>query len=461
MSGQSDTLTLTRRLAARLARPVDARVRARAALHVLDWAGCALAGAPSPAGRAMAAALAGEGAGQCTLTGAGRSASPLTAAMLNGALGNVLEMDDVDKRAILHPGPSVIPAALAACESAGADAGAFLDAVVRGYEAVIALGRAVGPGHYAFWHNTGTCGPFGAAAAAASVLGLDELRTAHALGLAATQASGFWQTRHEPASMAKQLHTARAAHAGLSAAQLSAQGFDGPLAILEGPQGFFAATCPGADPETVLADHGAPWLIEQVSFKPWPACRHAHAAIDAALSARAAGITADQISAAEVVTYADAITFCDRPQPASVIEAKFSLQHALAITLMRGEPQLSDFDPEAFNDAAVRAFAAQVTVRAGDPYAGAYPARYGAGISLTLTNGDVRTFDQSDALGDPENPLSPEQLAAKARRLAMYGGLDASAADDLVKAALALSDGGSLSAFSAALARPVSEGAHA
>lgn len=459
MSGQSDTLTLTRRLAARLARPVDAEMRARAALHVLDWAGCALAGAPSPAGRAMAAALAGEGGGKCTLVGAGRSASPLTAAMLNGALGNVLEMDDVDKRAILHPGPSVIPAALAACESAGADGSAFLDAVVRGYEAVIALGRAVGPGHYAFWHNTGTCGPFGAAAAAASVLRLDEVRTAHALGLAATQASGFWQTRHEPASMAKQLHTARAAHAGLSAAQLSAQGFEGPLAILEGPQGFFAATCPGADPESVMADHGAHWLVEQVSFKPWPACRHAHAAIDAALAASAAGIKAEEISKAEIVTYADAITFCDRPQPASVIEAKFSLQHALAVTLMRGEPQLSDFDPGAFNDTAVRAFAARVTVRAGEPYSSAYPARYGAGLSLTLNGGEVSVFDQPDALGDPENPLSLEQLAAKARRLAIHGGHDASGADALVNAALSLSDGGPLVDFSGALARPVTNGA--
>lgn len=461
MSGQSDTLTLTRRLAARLARPVDARVQARAALHVLDWAGCAMAGAPSPAGRAMAAALAGEGGGACTLVGAGHRASPLTAAMLNGALGNVLEMDDVDKRAILHPGPSVIPAALAACEASGADATAFLDAVVRGYEAVIALGRAVGPGHYAFWHNTGTCGPFGAAAAAASVLNLDELRTAHALGLAATQASGLWQTRHEPASMAKQLHTARAAHAGLAAAQLSAQDFDGPLAILEGPQGFFAATCPGADPESVMADHGAPWLIEQVSFKPWPACRHAHAAIDAALAARAAGVTADQIKTVELITYGDAIKFCDRPEPASVIEAKFSLQHALAVTLLRGEPQLADFEPDAFNDAAVRALASRISVREGAPYAGAYPARYGAGLSLSLTKEEVRVFDQPDALGDPENPLSTDQLAAKARRLAIYGGHDMHAAKALVRAALALSTGGSLADFSAALARPASTGAAA
>ena len=434
-------------------------MRARAALHVLDWAGCAMAGAPSAAGQAMAAALAGEGSGACTLVGAGHRASPLTAAMLNGALGNVLEMDDVDKRAILHPGPSVIPAALAACESVGADAADFLDAVVRGYEAVIALGRAVGPGHYAFWHNTGTCGPFGAAAAAASVLGLDEVRTAHALGLAATQASGFWQTRHEPASMAKQLHTARAAHAGLAAAQLSAQGFDGPLAILEGPQGFFAATCPGADPEAVMADHGAPWLIEQVSFKPWPACRHAHAAIDAALAGRAAGITPDQIKTAELVTYADAIKFCDRPQPASVIDAKFSLQHALAVTLLRGEPQLADFEADAFNDPQVKALKRRVSVRAGDPYLAAYPARYGAGLRLTLTDGAVRAFDHPDALGDPENPLSHDQLAAKARRLARHGGFGADAAEALVKAALGLAAGGSLAAFSAALGASARTGA--
>ncbi|KAA5804550.1 MmgE/PrpD family protein [Alkalicaulis satelles] len=456
MSGQSSTLT--RRLADRLARPVDAAVRARAALHVLDWAGCALAGANSPAGQAMARSLAGEGPGPCTLIGAARGGSPLTAALHNGALGNVLEMDDVDKRAILHPGPGVIPAALAACESAGADAHALLDAVVRGYEAVIALGRAVGPGHYAFWHNTGTCGPFGAAAAAASVFGLNEDRTAHALGLAGTQASGFWQTRHEPGSMAKQLHTARAAHAGLAAARLASEGFDGPLAILEGPQGFFAATCPGADSETVMAGHGEPWLIEQVSFKPWPACRHAHAAIDAALAARADGVEAGDIAGIALITYRDALTFCDRSRPESVIEAKFSLQHAVAVTLLRGEPQLSDFEPDAFTAPDVRALASKVSVSAGSPYDGAYPARYGAGMGLVLSDGAQRQYDQPDALGDPENPLTEDKLAAKARALAVHGGLDAGTADRLVEAALALADGGSLNAFTALIASPARPG---
>lgn len=451
MSGQS--LALTERLADRLARPVSAAAKARAALHVLDWAGCAIAGAASPAGRAMAAGLMAEGQGRCAVAGSGRGASPLTASLLNGAAGNVLEMDDVDKRAILHPGPTVIPAALAAAQTADLDAEDFLAAVVRGYEAVIRVGRAVGPGHYAFWHNTGTCGPFGAAAAAASAFKLDRAATAHALSLAGTQASGFWQTRHEPASMAKQLHTARAAHAGLSAAMLAGAGMAGPLSILEGPQGFFAATCPGADPEDVLAEFGAGWLIDDVSFKPWPACRHAHAAIDTALMAVEAGVKADAIKSITLTTYGDALTFCDQPRPQTVIQAKFSLQHSVAVTLLHGPPQLDDFEPAVFERDDVRALAAKITVKAAAPYTDRYPARYGAGLTVTSKDG-VCEFDAPDALGDPENPIAASKVAEKARTLAAHGGFAAGDADALVAAALALSEGGPITRFASTLARP-------
>jgi 2-methylcitrate dehydratase PrpD len=451
MSGQS--LALTQRLADHLARPVPAAAKARAALHVLDWAGCAIAGAASPAGRATAAGLMAEGQGRCAVAGTSRGASPLTAALLNGAVGNVLEMDDVDKRAILHPGPTVIPAALAAAQIADLDAEDFLAAVVRGYEAVIRVGRAVGPGHYAFWHNTGTCGPFGAAAAAASAFRLDKTATANALSLAGTQASGFWQTRHEPASMAKQLHTARAAHAGLSAAMLAGAGMTGPLSIMEGPQGFFAATCPGADPQVVLADFGDGWLIEDVSFKPWPACRHAHAAIDAALLALEAGVRADEIKALELTTYGDALTFCDQPRPETVIQAKFSLQHSVAVTLLYGPPQLEHFEPGVFQRDEVRALAAKVQVKADAPYTQRYPARYGAGLAVT-TDGGTQSFDAPDALGDPENPIPASKVAEKARTLAVHGGFAPEDADALVAAALDLSDGGSVARFASTLARP-------
>ncbi|MEO1137042.1 MAG: MmgE/PrpD family protein [Pseudomonadota bacterium] len=435
MSGQSpNSPTVCERLAARLSRPVGAESRARAALHVLDWVGCAVAGAGGAAARAMKQALAPQKAADQTL--------------YLGALGNVLEMDDVDKQALLHPGPVVIPAAIGAAAIAAVDAKTFLDGVVRGYEAVIRVGRAVGPDHYRFWHNTGTVGPFGAAAAASSVLGLDQEKTVWALGLAGTQASGFWEVRHEPASHAKQLHTARAAHAGLLAAQLANAGFIGLRSIIEGPQGFFAATCGEADPNKVAAfPENDPWSIHEVSFKPWPACRHAHAAIDAALQLKATGVDPEAIKAIIIRTYGDALNFCDKPDPLDTLSAKFSLQHAAAIALLRGAPDLDAFEQEARDEDAVRSLRQRITVIEGAEFTDRYPARFGAAIDVELFNEEHRRVEIGDALGDPENPVTTKQLLDKGRMLMDAGGLGKEAREAIIETVIALPDDVSFSRF--------------
>lgn len=430
MSGQS---TIAERLASRLCRkPVEAEDRRRAALHVLDWTGCALAARRSPQADALSAVF-------------GRGDDP-SAVFFWGGLGNVLEMDDVDKRGLLHPGPVVIPAALIGCRLAGRGADAFLDAIVRGYEATIRVGRAVGPGHYRLWHNTATCGPFGAAAGLAATLG-DVAATADALGLAGTQAAGLWQMRHEASSMAKQLHTGRAAHAGLVAHLLAAEGFCGIRTIFEGPQGFFAATCPGADPEAVVnAPPDARWAIHEVSFKPWPACRHAHPAIDAALLLRGEGVLARDVDSVVVRAYRDALVFCDKQEPADTLSAKFSLQHAVAVTLLHGPPVLSRFEGEALTDPATRALRARIRVVEDPSLSAAYPARFGAGLDVRLVNGGTRSVEAADALGDPENPASDDVLRGKAEALLQAGGLDRAAAQALIDAALGL-DSGAAGAF--------------
>jgi 2-methylcitrate dehydratase PrpD len=306
-------------------------------------------------------------------------------------------------------------------------------AIVRGYEATIRLGRAVGDAHYAMWHSTGTCGAIGAAAGVASLLRLDETRTAHALALAITQSAGLWQTRHEPQSMGKALHTAHAARAGFDAAYLARNGFRGPLSILEGPQGFFAAMCDGAKANDILRDFGKDWLIEEVSFKPWPACRHTHAAIDAALFLRARGIT--QPARIAVQTYRDAIVFCDKPAPETVIEAKFSLQHAVAVTLLRGPPAMKDFELDAINGAEISALRARIVVEAAEPFVSAYPARFGARIDA---DGSIATAP--DALGDPENPVSAAKLEEKALSLMQSVGLDAREINVLIETAASAGD---------------------
>ncbi|MEM9234934.1 MAG: MmgE/PrpD family protein, partial [Pseudomonadota bacterium] len=300
-----------------------------------------------------------------------------------------------------------------------------LDAIVVGYQATIALGRAVGPGHYSMWHNTGTCGAIGAAAATSHLINLTTEECAHALALAMSQSAGLWQTRHEPESMGKQLHTAVAARAGLHAAYLAKKGMRGPLSILEGEQGFFAAMCPGADPKSVLNDHQS-WFIHDVSFKPWPACRHAHAAIDAALMARQ-GEDWRQSETIIVETYADSLKFCDCISPQSVIEAKFSLQHSVAVTLLYGEPELVHFEPPYIHHEDVDALRQKISVRVGDVYEDSYPSRFGAELRI----GDFR-YEVPDALGDPENPLSVTQMDTKLHMLFTAGGVSPASAEDII-----------------------------
>ncbi len=440
-------MSLVLSLADHLSRPVTARLRRRAALHLLDWAGCAIIGAATPVAAQLAAALLDGATGPCMVIGHGAGAPAEAAARYNGALGNIFEMDDVDKRARLHPGPVIIPAALAAAQATGADTATLLDGIVRGYEAMVRLGRALGDAHYRVWHTTASCGTIGAAAAVASVLGLDRDGLAQSMALAATRTGGLWETRNDPRSNAKQVHNAQAAGDGYLAAKLAQTGLRGPARILEGAEGLFAATAPGSDPTALLAGvTPAGWCLDDISLKPWPACRHVHPVIDACLALLDKlgrdGLTLREVAGVAVQTYGDALRFCDRPDPQSVIEAKFSLQHSVAVTLLGGPPPLSAFDPPAIRDDAAATLRARVKVTVGEPYNSAYPNHFGARVALTLADGTLLVREQPDALGDPENPLPDDRTIAKARALMLAGGMAATDMDTLVTECLALADNG-------------------
>ncbi len=440
MAGHDANDSLTARLGDILARPVDADTRARAALHLLDWFGCALIGATVKAGTILSAWGRAQPSGPCLAIGAGRRHAA-AAAFVNGGLGNLFEMDDLHRASIVHPGDVVVPAALAVAERDGAHGQALLDAVVRGYDAAIRIGNATGPGHYRYWHNTATCGVFGAAAAVASLHGLARDGVVDALGQAGTQAAGLWQCRIEP-TQSKQLNTARAAQSGLIAADLARLGLTGARQILEGSHGFFAATSPDADPATVVAGPGDPWKIHETSFKPWPACRHAHPAIGAMLALRE-GIEADAVSAVEIEIYRDAVAFCDKPEPTTPHEARFSLQHCLAVALLKGAPGLADFEPPALADPAIAALRRRVTVAEDAALSAAFPAQYGARLVLQLADGGRRETAVADARGDPEDPMSEDEIVDKARHLMTAGGASHAGAADLIAACLALADDGS------------------
>jgi 2-methylcitrate dehydratase PrpD len=388
--------SLIEQLAQHLRRPTEKIVRTRARLHLLDWLGCVTGARRSEIARIQSGFSADRAPGKAAW------------------LGNVLEMDDVHRTAILHPGPVIWPTVL----GVGGDAlDEALDAAVRGYEAMIAIGSMLDGRHYAFWHNTATAGGFGAAAAASFRLGANEAQLVSALGLAGSVAGGFWQMRHEPV-MAKQWHLAHAMRTGSEAARQAVAGVTGPRFIFEGPQGLFAATCETPKPLELPRD----WRIGEVSFKPWGACRHAHPAIDAALDLKARGGLDGPVT---VSTYRDALVFCDRPDPKSVIDAKFSLQHAVAIVMERGVPQLADFEPDAI--AALAEARALVRVGEGPEFTAAYPAHFGASVST-----DQGAVVLVDTLGDPERPLSGEGVIEKARALMAWGGVDAAQAENAI-----------------------------
>ncbi|KAA0892813.1 MmgE/PrpD family protein [Pusillimonas sp. ANT_WB101] len=417
--------TLSSQLATICLRPVSNEAVERARLHLLDWLGCAAVGAAQPSATALL-----EGSSLFPIRDSKNKTTlqrdPWHALLFTASVGNIMEMDDIHREAIVHPGPVIIPTALFLGQELGRSLRDVLVAIVRGYEAIIRLGASVGPQHYQYWHNTATCGSVGAAAAAASLLGLPVLGWQHAFGHAATQSAGLWQVRLDPC-LSKQWHVARAAQTGIQAALLAQAGAAGPERIFEGEKGFFAAFCPDGDPSRLCHNPQAPWRLFDTSFKPWPACRHTHAAIDAALKLRDQQQLdfpqkSSDITQVEIESYSDAVLFCDQPTPCTGPQARFSLQHAVAVSLLFGAPTLAHFEYAAINDPRVAALRKKVVVKTSEHWSSRYPAHYGASVSVTTGTGLRLTASVNDVLGDPERPLSPQLIRTKAETLLAASG---------------------------------------
>ena len=423
------------------AKEADAADFDRAALFVLDAAASSIGGTHCSEGRQFLNWGLDEG----HIGAEGLRSQPGRAAFLLGALSHALEIDDLHRDSALHPGCVVVPVLWGrSWENGGATGGRhLLKAVLHGYEAAIRIGRAVGPAHYKLWHNTATCGPFGAAMAAATLLGLDDKACADALGNAGTQSSGLWEFL-DSGALTKPLHAGRAAESGLTAAELAQHGVTGAPAILEGERGFFAAMCPDAEPDLVLGDPGDPWQLHTASIKPWPSCRHTHPTIDAAQELRqslaARGLDAGAVEGIEIATYGAALGLCDNPAPDSVLAAKFSLQHCVSAALATNEVWF-----DAFETSARRALAplrAKCSVSNSPEFEQRYPGNWGAEVSITVAGGERITAMRQNAKGDPELPLEVDALKAKAARLLRLGGV--AQPDQFIDAVLATADGAPL-----------------
>lgn len=400
---------------------LDASVVHATRRALLDTVAAGLAGVQSAetvtARNAMMALHPQESAAAgATLWGHGARLPATAAALVNGTTAHARELDDFDGCG--HTGAVVVPAVLAAAEAVGAGGRTVLHAIATGYDVAARMLEACG-GYKSHngrgWHSTATCGSFGAAAAAARVLGLDAQASTHALGIAGTYLGGVWAFMADGA-MTKRLHPGKAAECGVAAAFLARAGMTGPAQILEAPWGGFFPTYAGeaARPQALLQDLGRVNGIAWTGIKPYACCRGAHAGIDAMLQLKAAhGFQASDIE--RLVVHGNEYTkrLVGNKNIRSVLDAQMSLPYALAVTALDGRADLPQFDPLRSGEAAVAALLDRIEVL---PDRELSP-RENPSLEVWLKDGRRLEAQVEHAKGDPRNPVSDDELRAKARSL--------------------------------------------
>lgn len=350
--------------------------------------------------------------------------SPLNAAIANGAAAHAVELDDVANAASLHPGAAVITSALAACHMSDCSGKEFIEALVAGYEVMIKLGIALGPAaHYAQgFHPTATCGTMGAAITAAKVAKLGQTAMTNALGIAGSQAAGSMEYLAE-GSFTKRLHPGWAAHSGLMAALLSREGFTGPGTILEGKFGFLHAYSKASDSGKILENWGKPYEILNTSVKPHSCCRYKQGPIDAVLKIMSEKrLKPEEIQKVSLGVLKTGFPLVAEPEekkknPRSIVDAQFSMPFGAAVAILYGKAGLDEYTRENMDSPRVRGLMDKVICVEDPSLEEQFPKRWPASAAITTKNGQIYRTRIEYPKGDPENPLTWDELIVKFRHL--------------------------------------------
>lgn len=384
---------------------------------LLDWLGCVVAARNEDSVQKVSA-VAGiyGGRGKSTIIPTLERSSSLLASFINGAAAHALEMDDVHRDSVTHPACVVIPAVFAVGEREKIGGKKLIEAIVSGYEIMIRVGEAVGRSHYTTWHNTSTCGTFGAAAGAGKVLGLTRDQHVHALGNAGSQSAGLWEFLEDGADT-KFMHAGKAAMNGIIASDLAAQGFTGARRIFEGKRGFFTATSTDARIDKLIEelDGKEPFYrILTDSFKFYPSCRHTHSPIDATLKLVSEyNIKPEDVEQVDVCTYSAAIDLCGEGKVTNPYRAKFNIPFTVATAILYRSVWLESFTDSRVSSRHLLNLSGRVYVHLDDEYDKLYPSKWPARVTIHLKGS--RSVEETVYVpkGDPDNPPADEDLRVK------------------------------------------------
>jgi 2-methylcitrate dehydratase PrpD len=386
---------------------------------ITDFVGVTTAGALEPPSKIVQRLIKEAGAvKESTVLGTPFQSTTTWAALANGIAGHALDFDDASQPMYGHPTVAVLPAVLALGELQNVSGRALLEAYIIGVEVTVKLSYGMNPAHYEHgWHSTCTLGSIGAAAAAAKLLGLEGEGLRSALALAASQAGGLQQNF---GTMTKPFHAGRAAENGVLAAILAGRGWTGDQHIMEAPLGFLRifAGSGHCDSEKIVNQLGDPFDIDRpgIILKKYPSCAFTHPAIDAALMIAGNpdfhSASVERVEG-EIHQLADQILIHRQPQTG--LEAKFSLEACIALTLLDGHVKSGSFTDDKIRSSGLRDMMARIK-RKVVPVDSAIRTQFGpASVRVFLKSGRSLEYSVENAKGSPENPMSLQEIHEKYR----------------------------------------------
>lgn len=400
---------------------IPAAARERARQCIIDTTGAALFGARLPWSRIVAGhAKHCGGHGASRVIGTALEVSPPAAALANGVAAHAFELDGLRKpSAGVHPGAILLPAALAAGEAQGAGGRALLSAFVAGAEVMFRIGLAAKQTTESLgFHAPGTNGPFGSAIVAGKLLGLNAEQLTQALGIAGSLGGGLLAfAKAGNGAMVKRLHMGRAAEAGVVAALLARDGYEGPDSVLEGRYGYLEAYARDGDASQFTKDLGTHYDIVHACLKRYACHITAHTPVQSLQELRAEhGFTGDDVAALTIHARHKVLSHHDIREPRDVAGAQYSVPYCAAIALYRDVNDPLAFSQAALDDARIRALARNLQLREMDEAekGGAWATR----VLVELKDG--RRFERfaEEFRGTPASPLSAAELQQKFMRMA-------------------------------------------
>jgi 2-methylcitrate dehydratase PrpD len=383
-------------------------VRREIGRSLLNWMGVAVGGSRHEAVEiALAAVTPFCGPPQAVLFGRSERLDVINAALINGISSHVFDFDDTDLLTAVHPSAPVMPTVLALAELNPVSGRDLVTAIAMGFEAECRLGRAVQPALGAIgWHPTGVVGVFGAAIAAGKLLGLDEERMCHAIGLAATQPVGV---REMFGSMTKSFHPGRAAQNGLLAAFLAEKGYTSSLQGIEAKRGWARVVSAKQEWQAITDRLGEDYEIYRNTYKPFACGLVVHPVIDGCIQLRNEhNLTADMIE--HIVLDVDPIVLelTNKRTPQTGLEGKFSVYYVAALAIVAGRAGEAQFSDGMVCDPVITALRDRISATANPSIA-----KQQARVRIHLRDGRVLERFVTEAVGSVKNPMSDAALEAK------------------------------------------------